>query len=514
MTDASSQRAVDGGAGLHDLEAALFTSPENHVLIRHYFDTVVASQQKERAKPVFEKLLERYQNHHQARSLYISLCLQLNAYHDAMAAIETMVAFSTPDDAFLDAALNVREKIGPLGVASETSTGSRLSVCMIAKDEQPLLASCLNSVKKIAAEIVLVDTGSRDRTADIARIFGARVYHIEWRDDFAAARNVALEAARGDWILALDADEMIAEQDHAVLKKMLSDHLGSSTAFRLETRNYTHSANSVEWNANDGRYPLHEAGIGWFPSRKIRLFPNRPELRFQFPVHELVDPSVQSAGYSVGNCPIPIHHYGHLNETKNRKKADNYFRMGYAKLEQLGDDVAAIRELAVQAGQLEMWAESLVLWKRLLQIRPDFIEAFINMSGASWQLARYEEAYDFAQKVLVLQPGSREGQYNLAVSHLMLGRSRKAFEILHELHEKDPDYLAAQFMTAAAAVCMEDFEHGILLFKKMKASVVGATLLFGIKDLIKRLKEGRREGDAKHMEHALTMLLGKTASHG
>ncbi len=513
MAAAKSQDNLHWGETMQELESAVFSTPEDNDLIRRYFEMAVSSQQLCRAKPVFEKLIECYPNHHQARSLYISLCLRLNAYHDAMASIETMVAFSTPNDAFLDAALNVREKIGPQTVSEGSRTDNCLSVCMIVKNEQRYLAACLNSIKKIAAEIVLVDTGSEDRSADIARIFGARVSQFQWQDDFAAARNAGLEKASGDWILVLDADEMIADQDHIVLKKILSDHRSGSKAFSMVTRNYTHNANTLKWHANDGGYPHHEAGIGWFPSKKIRLFPNRPEIRFQFPVHELVDPSVRSAGFTVKECPIPIHHYGHLNQIKNREKANTYFQMGYAKLEQLGDDVAAIRELAVQAGQLELWPKSLKLWQRLLEIRPDFTEAFVNMSGASWQMARYEAAYEFAQKVLVLQPESREGQYNLAVSHLMLGRPRKAFEILRELQEKDPDYLAAQFMAAAAAVCMEDYETGILLFKKMKASALGATLLFGIRDLIKRLKEGRRESDVKHMERALKLLMANTPSH-
>lgn len=502
MATATSQDAPRWGDTMQALEAAVLSKPDDNDLIRRYFDLAVSSQQLGKAKPVFEKLLQHYPNHHQARSLYVSLCLQLEDYRAAMAAIEILVAFSTPDDALLDAALNVREKIGIQNVQKDRHVGGRLSVCMIVRNEKRYLASCLNSIKKVADEIVLVDTGSEDRSADIARIFGAKVSQFQWRDDFSAARNAGLDKAEGDWILILDADELIAEQDHLKLKKMLADHHGETTAFSMATRNYTHNTNAVNWHPNDGSYPRHEGGIGWFPSRKIRLFPNLPEIRFQYPVHELVAPSVRSSGCTVKDCTIPIHHYGHLNETKNRKKAEAYFRMGYAKLEQLGDDVAAVRELAVQAGQLGLWSESLELWHRLLDIRPDFAEAFVNMSGASWQIARYQDAVGYAKRALELQPGSKEAGYNLAVSHLMLGRAREASDLLDALCKAAPDYLAARFMAAAAAVCMDDDEKGFALLKGLQHSAVGTALAFGIQDLKKRLHEGGRKGDAAKLDRA------------
>ena len=80
----------------------------------------------------------------------------------------------------------------------------RLSLVLIIKNETRCLARCLQSVRSIADEIVVVDTGSTDDTVRIAREFGARIDSFEWVDDFAAARNFALEKATGDWILALE----------------------------------------------------------------------------------------------------------------------------------------------------------------------------------------------------------------------------------------------------------------------------------------------------------------------
>ena len=471
---------------LDDLEKELLSNPGDCDLVRRYFDVAVTSMQLDRGRTFLEKLLTQFPSYRQIRTLYISLCLQLKEYHAAMAAIETLIAFSNLEDDLIDAALNVRAKIGPKRVTQGKL--NRLSVCMIARNEQHYLPACLNAIKRFADEIVLLDTGSDDRTPDIARVFGARVFHYQWQEDFAAARNAGLEKAEGDWVLILDADEIIAEQDLEMLRTILAEHDGGHTAFLMETRNYTHQANALKWHANDGRYPQFEAGIGWFPSKKIRLFPNNPSIRFNFPVHELVDPSVQRAGLDIQQCHIPIHHYGHLNEKRNRKKAEAYFRMGYEKLDQLGEDVGAIRELAVQAGQLELWAESLALWDRLLKSRPEFRDAWINMSGAYWQLGQYQAALRHAEKALEIDGQAKEARYNVAVSLLMLGKAEAAMTVFSDLTEKHDDYLAARFMMAAASACRGSIKEAAAIFRFIENSAVGKALVFGIQDFAKRLQ--------------------------
>lgn len=91
------------------------------------------------------------------------------------------------------------------------SSDPAISLCMIVRDEEPRLARCLASVAGVVDERVLVDTGSRDRTVELARELGARVVEAPWRDDFAGARNRSLDEARGDWVLVLDADEALVE---------------------------------------------------------------------------------------------------------------------------------------------------------------------------------------------------------------------------------------------------------------------------------------------------------------
>ena len=95
-----------------------------------------------------------------------------------------------------------------------------ISLCMIVKDEEAVLKRCLESVEGIADEIIVVDTGSQDRTKEIAEEIGAKVYRFPWIDDFAAARNFSFSKADMDYCLWLDADDVILPEDRRQLKEL------------------------------------------------------------------------------------------------------------------------------------------------------------------------------------------------------------------------------------------------------------------------------------------------------
>src|SRR3989344_364212 len=89
---------------------------------------------------------------------------------------------------------------------------STLSLCMITKNEEQFLEQCLNSVKELVDEIIIVDTGSTDKTTEIAGKFTDKIYDFKWCDDFSAARNESLKHATKNWILVLDADEQLDQK--------------------------------------------------------------------------------------------------------------------------------------------------------------------------------------------------------------------------------------------------------------------------------------------------------------
>ena len=89
---------------------------------------------------------------------------------------------------------------------------STISLCMIVKDEEAVLDRCLNSVKAAMDEIVIVDTGSADRTKEIARKYTDKIFDFSWQDDFSAARNFAFEKGQMDYLMWLDADDVLSEE--------------------------------------------------------------------------------------------------------------------------------------------------------------------------------------------------------------------------------------------------------------------------------------------------------------
>ncbi|HEY9900179.1 MAG TPA: glycosyltransferase [Pantanalinema sp.] len=161
---------------------------------------------------------------------------------------------------------------------------------MIVRDEEALLSRCLESVRGVVDEIVVVDTGSEDRTVAVAERFGAEVIRFDWCDDFAAARNAGIEQATGDWILVLDADEALAPDSAQALRaSMALEHGG----FLLPLEN----------DLGEGR--RHQ-------TRLLRLFRRHPDIRFKGRVHEQLSESILALGLHVGDCAAVIRHDGYL----------------------------------------------------------------------------------------------------------------------------------------------------------------------------------------------------------
>ncbi|WP_196601785.1 tetratricopeptide repeat protein [Gloeocapsopsis dulcis] len=171
----------------------------------------------------------------------------------------------------------------------------QLSLCMIVKNEEQTLPQCLGSVQGVVDEMIVLDTGSSDRTPDVARKFGAEVYTFEWCHDFAQARNEALKYVRGNWVLVLDADEMLVPDIVPLLKQAIQhDRFVLVNLLR------------------------QEVGAAQSPYSQVsRLFRRHPNLCFSRPYHALVDDSVarimsQEPQWQVGYLPnVAIVHEGY-----------------------------------------------------------------------------------------------------------------------------------------------------------------------------------------------------------
>jgi FkbM family methyltransferase len=215
----------------------------------------------------------------------------------------------------------------------------RLSVCLIVKNEEKFLAQCLTSVRGLADQIVVVDTGSNDRTVAIAKEHGAEVHHFAWCDDFGAARNAALEHATGDWILMLDADEELPSESHGALRKLLSEP--AVMAWRLPIIDVGREAE----------------GCCYVP----RLFRNAPALFYIGRVHEQVFTSIevrrQEWGLDSRLGDAALRHHGYLPEVvKDRNKIERNLRLLEKAIVELPDEPNLLMNYGlelVRSGQRE-----------------------------------------------------------------------------------------------------------------------------------------------------------------
>ncbi len=190
-----------------------------------------------------------------------------------------------------------------VAAGAQPAQGLKLSLCMIVRDEQEMLPGCLTSLKEAVDEMVIVDTGSTDATVEIARSFGAKVIFHEWTGSFAEARNVSLEAASGDWLLCLDADEVLVREDVGLLRSLTGRTWRE--AFYLSETNYT-------GELDDGTAVTHNA---------LRLFRNRPEYRYEGRLHEQIAHRLPAfLPERMEASGVRIEHYGYLGAVRDSRE--------------------------------------------------------------------------------------------------------------------------------------------------------------------------------------------------
>ncbi len=186
---------------------------------------------------------------------------------------------------------------------AQPAEGLRLSLCMIVKDEEEMLPRCLAAAAPAVDEIVVVDTGSSDRTIEIAREHGARVIERPWTGDFSEARNASFDAATGDWLMFLDADEVLVEEDVERLRALRGKSWRE--CFYLTEISYT-------GELGDGTAATHTA---------LRVFRARPEYRFTGALHEQIAATLPlHLPERIEATDIRVEHFGYLGAVRDAKE--------------------------------------------------------------------------------------------------------------------------------------------------------------------------------------------------
>jgi glycosyltransferase involved in cell wall biosynthesis len=389
---------------------------------------------------------------------------------------------------------------------------------MIVKNEEKNLLHCLSAMKPAVDEIIVVDTGSTDRTKGIAAALGAKVFDIPWQDDFSEARNFSLAKATCDWILVLDADEVIAPSDFARLRGLTASAGGRKTradGFILTTRNYSGAMNTEGWMPNDGFYTSEEAGPGWYPSRKVRLFKNDDRIRFKGSVHELVEESMVRHKLKIHSSDIPVHHHGTLKAIDGVDKGEVYYQLGKKKIGESPGNARAVYELAVQAARLCKYDEAYDLWQQFLgsASKEDLHLAYVNLGHVCLEKGRYEEAARACRKALDIDAGLKEAHLNLAMSDFYMGRPDETAVILDKLIGRIPDYIPARALLAAAFVLTGETGRYEATVDPMRKTGTNAAVFFQAY-AEKLLSVGREEDALRLLEAARNVWRDLLRSRG
>ncbi len=264
-----------------------------------------------------------------------------------------------------------------------------VSLCMIVRNEAGHLERCLASVAGLVDEMIVVDTGSTDRTREIAVQAGARVFEFAWQDSFAAARNESLRHATGDWIFWLDADEYLDQANQVefqALRQGLKDNKSAYVMRQMsQSADGTGSAMAVD---------------------QVRLFSNDPALRWEYRVHEQILLSIRRAGHQVCWTDIVIGHTGYQQSVLAGEKLERNIRLLRLQDGEKPNDPVTLYHLGLAVNQQGRSAEALPLLQRSLELTPAHYSTraklYAMLSRIQYRLGQREQA------LAVCRAGRRE----------------------------------------------------------------------------------------------------------
>lgn len=302
-----------------------------------------------------------------------------------------------------------------------------ISLCMIVKNEEENLAKALNSVRKAVDEIIIVDTGSTDRTVEVAKSFGAKVYYYEWKDDFASARNEALKHATCDWILSMDADDEMRGEDILRLKEILKslddDFLGVALPIRSKSSDNTEIINYL-----------------------IRLFRNRKDIRFRRRIHEVVDYSIHELnGKVLRLIDIFIEHRGYESQDTLRKKIERNSKILEEEVKANPNDPGILRymgDIYFLKGEIE---KSIEFYNKVLETAKEDIKhkyvkvtSLLNLAKIYILQGDLKVAELYALRAVNEDPNFPDSYFLLGNIYVTLKSYSEAYSALKKVLEVDP----------------------------------------------------------------------------
>jgi tetratricopeptide (TPR) repeat protein/SAM-dependent methyltransferase len=262
---------------------------------------------------------------------------------------------------------------------------------MIAKNEEANLPTCLRSVADLVDEIIVVDTGSTDRTKATAAGLGARVFDFTWIDDFAAARNESMKHATGQWIFWLDGDESLDAENRERFRILRTNLPDENVAYIMEQRSI---ADPV----------TREVSV----FSQARLFRNLPQIRWKYRVHEQILPALEQIGTAMRFPGISIQHAGYEEPVLYRRKQERNLQLLRKQEAEQPDDPLTLFNLGLTYHVLGKTSEAVPYWRRCLERSAPGLslvrKLYALMAKGHYQLGQRQEALALCRTGLSFYP--------------------------------------------------------------------------------------------------------------
>lgn len=326
---------------------------------------------------------------------------------------------------------------------------------MIVKNEEKFLPTCLESVRHCADEIVIVDTGSTDRTIEIAESFGAVVHHHPWENDFSKHRNQSIDYAKGDWIFWLDADESLEPGGGINIRNAIAAEEVDSLFVTMVC--YFGNRTRESWN------------------NTVKLFRNHKGIHFEGAVHNQVRGNKQP-----GFCPVKIYHAGYDVDLHTVKR--KFERTSSLLLDAIRKDPENFRhhhDLAVSYASVRMHRKALqeaFVALRLYEAHgardPNHLWTHFVAASSFFNLGRLKEAREISEAALRVAPDHLDSYFVLA-SVYAAEKDRNGFEHAYKKYRelvdkftRNPEALSGLVVNKISETWRLDLENGALFLQE------------------------------------------------
>ena len=289
----------------------------------------------------------------------------------------------------------------------------KLTLCMIVRDNENTIRPCIESIRPWVDEIVVVDTGSKDRTPEILRSYGVKLFYFDWIDDFSAARNESINHASGEWIFWMDSDDTITAECGRKLRQLAdSVHDENTMGFVMQVHCPGSQVNGLaEYTVVD----------------QVKMFRNRPDLRFEGRIHEQVLMPIRAIGGEVVWTDIWVEHTGsEQSEESQRKKVERDLRILRKDLEERPGHPFVLFNFAMTHAEMSEYEEALTWVGKCLEVsnpRESHVrKAFAYQVNCLFQLDRKDDALLACQRARQHYPNDVELLFREAMILHSLGQ--------------------------------------------------------------------------------------------